>query len=380
MSHDIRTPLNTILGMSDLLSETQLNPEQEKYVSICQHSSEALLKLINDILDFSKVEAGQIVVDRDRFELRKTIKGLSVIIEHNARLQGSKYSYHINDDVPDILVGDKSRLGQIIMNLTGNAIKFTDKGVIKLLVENDSDSKRPGMILFTVSDTGIGIGMDKQDVIFDMFTQADSTTTREYGGTGLGLSICKRLVELMKGRIWVVSKPGRGSTFYFTVWFDVHNRTVPETVSIDKMELESEEPVEGIIESGMLRPLKILLVEDSEDNILLVQAFLKKTPFEVVVARNGIEAIQQFKSDVFDIVLMDMQMPVMDGYSATKEIRIWEKHNRKIYTTILALTANVLKKDEQKSMVAGCDGLLTKPVKKLKLIRTLCKFTRNIKT
>ncbi len=377
MSHDIRTPLNTIMGMSDLLSETQLSPDQKNYVNICLHSSEALLELIDDILDFSKVEAGQVVIVRDEFELRKAIKVLVAIIEANTSKKRLKFSCQINDDIPNMLIGDKSRLSQIITNLVGNAIKFTDKGEIKFLVENDPDSKEPGMLRFSVSDTGIGITIDKQDAIFDVFTQLDSTTTRKYGGTGLGLSICKRLIELMEGRIWVRSELGKGSTFYFTVRFEVSTGSETKAGITGKRELGFDKPdtVAELIDSEKLPPLRILLVEDSEDNILLIQAFLKKTPFRIIVARNGKEAIEQFTAGVFDIVLMDMQMPIMDGYDATKNIRTWEKLNKRKHTTILALTANVLKKDVKKSMEAGCDGQLTKPVKKSKLIRTICAFT-----
>ncbi len=380
MSHDIRTPLNTIMGMSDLLSETELSPEQRNNVNICLHSSETLLGLIDDILDFSKVEAGQVIIDRNKYDLRETIKGLVAIIEVNTQNKELKFSWQINEDVPNMLIGDKSRLSQIITNLVGNAIKFTDKGEIKLLVENDPDSKEPGMLRFSVTDTGIGISRDKYDTIFEVFTQADATTTREYGGTGLGLSICKRLVGLMGGCIWVKSELGRGSTFHFTVKFEVPTGSVSKTAGIGKRELKSKEPDAELIDLEKLPPLKILLVEDSDDNILLVQAFLKKTPFEIVVAKNGKEAIEQFKAGVFDIILMDMQMPVIDGYTATKKIRLWEKYNRKTYTTILALTANVLKTDELKSKVAGCDGLLTKPINKLKLIRAICELAGRTKT
>lgn len=368
MSHDIRTPMNAILGMAELLSETPLNPEQKKYIKVFQKSSESLLSLINNILDFSKIEAGQVKVEEVNFRLRSFIKNTVAIMGVTARAKGLRIIYSLDKDVPDMLVGDKARLSQVVNNLVGNAIKFTDKGDIRVHVENSPDGVAPGFLRFSVSDTGIGIPENKLEVIFDMFTQADTSTTRKYGGTGLGLSISRRLVELMGGRIWVKSEVGKGSTFYFTARFAV-------TTGSDESETKTSGTVIDTRLPGSLQPLDILLVEDSEDNIMLVEAFLKKAPFRIVVAKNGKEAVEMFKEDTFDLVLMDMQMPVMDGFTATKEIREWESHNNKRHTMILALTANVLRQDKQKILDAGCDGLITKPIKKSELIKAIVEFT-----
>ena len=372
MSHDIRTPMNAIIGMAELLSETPLNPEQKKYIKVFQESSESLLSLMDNILDFSKIEAGQVKIEDVYFRLRKFIKNIVAIMGVTARAKGLRLTYSIDNDVPDILIGDTTRLSQVVNNLVGNAIKFTDKGDVRIHVENSPDTAAPGFLRFSVSDTGIGILENKLDVVFDAFTQADTSTTRKYGGTGLGLSISRRLVELMGGHIWVESEMGKGSTFYFTARF---------AVSTESGEPESK--ISGTIMDTTLlenlQPLDILLVEDSEDNIMLVKAFLKKTPFRIVVAINGKKAVEMFKENEFDLVLMDMQMPVMDGFTATKEIREWEMQNNKKHTAILALTANVLKQDEQKSLDVGCDGLITKPIKKSRLIKAIVEYTGSTK-
>ncbi len=368
MSHDIRTPMNSIMGMAELLTETPLSPEQKKYINAFQVSSESLLSLMDNILDLSKIEAGQIRFEGVRFSLRSLIENVVEVMGITAREKELSFVYTLDDDVPDRLVGDKTRLSQIMNNLIGNSIRFTDNGEIRIHVENSPEGTTPGLLQFSVSDTGIGIPEDKFETIFDVFTQADSSTTRKYGGSGLGLSISRKLVELMGGCIWLKSEVGKGSTFYFTAKFAV-------STGSSESETRTGGAAIGVRLPEGLPPLDILLVEDSDDNILLVQAFLKKTPFRTIVAMNGKEAVEMFKKDKFDLVLMDMQMPVMDGFDATKEIREWEIQNNKNRTMILALTANVLKQDKQKSLNAGCDGLITKPIKKLVLIKAIIEYT-----
>jgi len=260
------------------------------------------------------------------------------------------------------------RLQQIIVNLIGNSIKFTDKGGIKLLVDRDPSSGEACTLLFTVSDTGIGIPPEKQEAIFDKFSQADASTTRRFGGTGLGLAICRNLCEKMGGRIWVKSAPGEGSLFMFTASFGVPE-AVPEKAALRPVH---DCGVEGVA-AGELR---VLLVDDAPQNRMLVQAYLKKAAYDVEVAEDGEAAVEKFKAGDFDIVLMDVQMPVMDGYTATKKIRGWEQETGARPTPVIALTAHALKEEVQKSVDAGCDAHLTKPIKKQVLLDAIEKYTK----
>jgi CheY-like chemotaxis protein len=291
-----------------------------------------------------------------------------------AASKGIKIDCAIAVDVPAILVGDPHRLQQVLINLTGNAVKFTDRGGIgirirgkNILKRTDSESDAGVKFQFSISDTGIGIPADKLDLIFDKFTQADSSTTRQYGGTGLGLAISKRLVELMGGRIWVESEPGRGSTFFFTACFGLAETAKSVIHGEDAVLPETREAVEP-------HPLKILLVEDNTDNRLLFLAFLKNTRHTVETAVNGAEAIEKIKTGNYDLVFMDVQMPVMDGYTATANIRGWESETGSGRTPIVALTAHAMKKDEEKSLAAGCDSHLTKPLKKEVLLQVICRY------
>jgi two-component system sensor histidine kinase/response regulator len=513
MSHEIRTPLNAIIGMCEILEETVLSKEQHEYLKILREAGETLLAIINDVLDISKIECGDVQIEKSEFSLDSLVEKVCDILAIRAHKKGIELADHISPDVPVNLIGDSYRMRQILVNLIGNSIKFTDEGEIILNIslaeeEIDSHNKTADKVclLFSVKDTGVGIPEEKQEAIFDSFKQADSSTTRKFGGTGLGLSISKRLVELMGGKMWVESEEGKGSEFFFTVRFGIQkarkvrtfieprevdvkgistlivddNNTnrlilkeiltawdanvteasggeeaisiirtarkkgknfrlilldrrmpavdgfkVAEVIREDKkseetttvMMLTSDHRISDLsridelgincylvkpikrdelknailatlglwkarekkievdkVKATDLPPMKILLVEDTGDNRLLIEAFLKKSSVEIDEAENGKIAFEKFKKNVYDLVLMDMQMPVMDGYTATKKIRAWEKRVSAEETPVIALTAYALKGDAEKCLDAGCDTHVAKPIKMETLVEVLKEF------
>ncbi|WP_353229838.1 PAS domain S-box protein [Novosphingobium sp.] len=364
MSHEIRTPMHSIMGIADLLAQTPLSPDQQKYVTIFQRSGENLLNLINDILDLSKVEALQLELERTGFSLPDQLDKMAEMVGPRALEKGLALAITIAPDVPAKLVGDPARLCQVMLNLLGNAIKFTMAGSVTLDVALVPDGT-PGAVgsptlQFTVTDTGIGIPADKLDGVFERFSQADTSMTRRFGGSGLGLTICRQLVELMGGQIRVQSDTGTGSVFSFFLPFELWVPTDPFAA----------EPVD-MIRDHVWPPLRVLLADDSPDNCTIILAYLEHTPFVIEIAETGAIACDLFKSGHFDLVLMDRQMPVMDGLTATKTIRAWEAENGRVATPIIALTAAALKGDREMCLSAGCTVFLTKPIKQAVLLRAI---------
>ena len=494
MSHEIRTPLNAIIGMAELLGDTPLAVEQARYVEVFKNAGEALLSLVNDILDLSKIEAGQLELEQIAFDPRDLLERAADIYALKVAEKGLELAVQIDSHVPALVIGDPSRLRQIILNLLGNAIKFTQRGEIVLAagVHPRDEELR---LHCSITDTGIGIPPDKLDAIFGSFTQVDSSTTRKYGGTGLGLTISKRLVELMDGRIWVESTPGRGSTFGIEVALRVAaasaapptpnfvgrsilviddnatNRLIlTQTLSVagarvheaasgadalrvfaaakargmhfditlcdsQMPEMDGFTTIEGLITQGALaasiimltsssvgqdvararglqlggliiKPVKrkdlytalaqilhhlppmarteagpeaptrrrsLLLVEDNADNRLLVKAYLSKEAYEIEEAENGAEAVERCQARRYDLILMDVQMPIMDGHAATRAIRNFELETGRQPVPVLALTAHAVKEEIDKSLAAGCTAHLTKPLKKQTLLDALAK-------
>ena len=360
MSHEIRTPMQAIIGIASLLAKTPLSSEQDKYVQIFRRASDNLLHIINNILDLSKVEASQLETERTRFSSNDLVEKAVEMVAVQAREKNLTLVCEIAPNVPVDLVGDPTLLSQVLINLLGNAIKFTEHGDVALRVMPDSPSAVPSALRFTISDSGIGISGENLGAVFKRFTQGDSSTTRKYGGSGLGLAISKRLVELMGGRIWAESKVGKGSVFSFVVPIEIWTGAKENTD-------EHSTKVHGL----PLPPLHILLVEDSADNRTITLAYLQDTPYQIDVAENGAIACEKFTMDRYDLVLMDRQMPVMDGLAATRAIRKWEQANGRPLTPIIALTAAAFKGDQEQCVAAGCTAYLSKPIKQDDLLQAI---------
>jgi len=389
--------------MTGLLLDTNLTPEQREYAEMIHFSGETLLSLINDILDFSKVEAGKLELETIDFNLRDSL-GLAVkTCALRARQKGLHVAYHVSPEAPDALMGDSNRLRQIILNLMGNAVKFTERGEVVVEVRPAAESEErqaksdkrmvPGAdssfavccLHFAVRDTGIGIPQEKQNLIFSAFTQADSTTTRKYGGTGLGLTISKKLVEMMGGRLWVESEVGKGSIFHFTARFGLRNTEASPKMPASARPVATPGheqaahamPVRvvgehaageffdghagGSLASRSQRRLHILLAEDNTVNQKLAAHLLEKRGHKVAVAGNGKEAVAMLEKECFDLILMDVQMPQMGGFEATATIRAKEKGSG-ARIPIIAMTAHAMKGDRERCLEAGMDSYVSKPL------------------
>ena len=365
MSHEIRTPMNAIIGFSDLLADEDLSSEQKQNVNIIRESGKNLLSLINDILDFSKIEAGQLITEIIDCSLVQLLSSVESLMRPRAIEKGLDFEIFGTSGLPTVIKTDPTRLRQCLINLIGNAVKFTEQGHIHVHVSVENHGSEP-FIRFDVEDTGIGIPEDKQALVFESFSQADGSHTRKYGGTGLGLTITRQLVEILGGQITLSSQTGQGSVFSFTIpaGIDVAGQQSQETHYITIENNHKDAQIGHYKFSG-----HVLVAEDTPTNQMLIRVLLEQAGLQVVIVNDGNQAVQKAITQQFDLVLMDIQMPNMNGYDATKVIR-----KKGITTPIIALTAHAMKGDDKKCLNAGCDDYLTKPIDRRALLEVIGKY------
>jgi PAS domain S-box-containing protein len=357
MSHEVRTPMNTILGLVDLTLDTQLSPEQRDNLNTIKNAGDILLSLLNDILDLSRVEAGKIQLENIELNIANIVQSVCKGLEVLSRHKKIELVREVDENIPASLIGDPVRIRQILVNLINNAIKFTFQGNVTTSVRMISCADGICELQFAVKDQGVGIPKDKLETIFEVFTQADASTTRRFGGTGLGLAISKRLVEMMNGRIWAESEEFQGSVFIFTAKFRIGEKAAEPVTTA------SEEVVAAVKE---IRALRVLLAEDNVVNQKIAAKMIEKKGWTVKGAENGKQVLEYLEQEQFDVILMDAQMPVLDGFEATRLIREAEKKTGK-HIPIVALTAHAMAGDRQKCLDAGMDGYVSKPIDRQKL-------------
>jgi signal transduction histidine kinase/CheY-like chemotaxis protein len=364
MSHELRTPLNGIIGMTELLSEAKTEQERKELIPIVLQSSYTLLTIINEILDLSKIESGKMEIEKNKFELEEALSPSLKSLAMRAQESGIQFYWYVDPEIPKCLIGDQNKLLQVIVNLVSNAIKFTHKGSVVLKIKLNKFEDRQAILTFLVKDSGIGIADDKQKIIFEAFIQADGSVSRKYGGTGLGLSISSKIVRLMGGEINLKSEPGIGSEFTFILPFGYKHINPQDTV-VEKISLST---------TADIRPgIKILLAEDNKINRILVIKLFDKINALIEPAENGLEAVELYRHHRYDLIFMDMQMPIMDGITATQEIRKIEQKTGR-HVPIIAMTANAMKEDREACIAAGMDDFITKPVKKDIVMDIVSKF------